>query len=222
MPLTAGTRLGPYEVLGPLGSGGMGEVYRARDSRLNREVAVKVLPENLAQDPGALARFAREARALAALSHPNLLGIFDFGREDGVAYAVMELLAGETLRARLLRSELGWREAAEIGISLAEGLSAAHSRGIVHRDLKPENIFLTSDGVVKILDFGLARRESMEAKGRGPALRTATLEPQPGTVTGTIGYMAPEQVTGAPGDARSDIFSLGCVLYEMITGDPTF
>jgi eukaryotic-like serine/threonine-protein kinase len=222
MPLTAGTHLGPYEVLGPIGSGGMGEVYRARDPRLNREVAVKVLPENLAQDPGALARFAREARALAALSHPNLLGIFDFGREDGVAYAVMELLEGETLRARLLRSELGWREGVEIGISLADGLSAAHSRGIIHRDLKPENIFLTSDGVVKILDFGLARTEPVVSEGPETDLETGSLHTQPGTVMGTAGYMAPEQITGASGDARSDIFSIGCVLYEMVAGRRAF
>jgi eukaryotic-like serine/threonine-protein kinase len=221
MTLPPGTRLGPYEVLGPLGSGGMGEVYRASDPRLGRDVAVKVLPDRLSADRGALSRFEREARSLAALSHPNLLGIFDLGREGQVAYVVTELLEGETLRARLLRSELRWQEAVEIGISLADGLSAAHSRGVIHRDLKPENIFLTSDGVVKILDFGLARRDTDEAGG-DKTLETASMQTEPGTVMGTAGYMSPEQVTGSSGDRRSDIFSLGCVLYEMAIGRRAF
>lgn len=222
MALSAGMRLGPYEVLAPLGRGGMGEVYRARDVRLDREVAVKVLPERLAQDPAALARFEREAKALAALSHPNLLGIFDFGQQAGVAYAVTELLEGETLRGRLARSALPWREALEIAVGMAEGLAAAHSRGVVHRDLKPENVFLTSDGQVKILDFGLARREPQISARDRSVFPTVTLQTEPGTVMGTVGYMSPEQVSGLPGDARSDIFSLGCVLYEMVTGDRAF
>src|SRR2546422_6799503 len=159
--LTTGARLGPYEVLAPLGAGGMGEVYRARDSRLDREVAIKVLPEHLADDPAALSRFEREAKAIAAISHPNILAIHDVGREGGVTFAVTELLEGETLRSRLSGSELPWREAVEIGAAVADGLAAAHSRWIVHRDLKPENVFLTSDGRVKILDFGLARRERL-------------------------------------------------------------
>src|SRR5712692_8413898 len=153
MPLSAGTRLGPYEILAPLGAGGMGEVYRARDSRLDRDVAIKILPERLAQDPQALARFEREAKAVAALSHPNILAIFDVGADQGVTYAVTELLEGETLRSHLGPAALPWRKAVEIGAAVADGLATAHSKGIDHRDLKPENIFFTSDGRVKILDF---------------------------------------------------------------------
>ena len=222
MILAAGNRLGPYEVLTPLGAGGMGEVYKARDSRLDREVAIKVLPEHLADDPAALSRFEREAKAIAAISHPNILAIHDFGREGGVTFAVMELLEGETLRSRLSGSELPWREAVEIGAAVADGLAAAHSRGIVHRDLKPENVFLTSDGRVKILDFGLARRERLLAPAEQAEAPTMTQETVPGTVMGTVGYMSPEQVIGQPGDARSDIFSFGCVLYEMAAGQRAF
>ena len=222
MSLPAGTRLGPYEILTPLGAGGMGEVYRARDSRLDRHVAVKVLPEHLADDPASLSRFEREAKAVAAISHPNILAIHDFGTEGGVTFAVMELLEGENLRGRLAGEPLPWREAVEIGIAVADGLAAAHARGIVHRDLKPENVFATSDGRIKILDFGLARREkTLTASGETMA-PTLTQQTMPGTVMGTVGYMSPEQVTGHPGDARSDIFSLGCVLYEMATGSRTF
>src|SRR5205807_168893 len=155
--LTASTRLGPYEIVAPLGAGGMGEVYRARDTRLGREVAVKVLPEPFASDPDRRARFEREARAVAAISHPNILGIHDYGTQGAVTYAVMELLEGETLHSRLDRGPLSWREVVEVGAAVAEGLAAAHARGIVHRDIKPENLFLTEDGRVKILDFGLAR-----------------------------------------------------------------
>ncbi|HEY3125013.1 MAG TPA: protein kinase [Thermoanaerobaculia bacterium] len=222
MILAAGDRLGPYEILGPLGAGGMGEVCKARDSRLDREVAIKVLPEHLAHDPAALSRFEREAKAVAAISHPNILAIHDFGREGGVTFAVMELLEGETLRSRLSESELAWREAVEIGTAVADGLAAAHSRGIVHRDLKPENVFLTSDGRVKILDFGLARREKLLSPVEHTEAPTMTQETVPGTVMGTVGYMAPEQVIGQPGDARSDIFSFGCVLYEMAAGQRAF
>ena len=222
MTLVAGTRLGPYEVIGPLGAGGMGEVYRARDERLDRDVAIKVLPQRLAEDPAALSRFEREAKALAALSHPNVLGILDFGQQDGVVYAVTELLEGETLRARLSRSTPSWREAAEVGVAIADGLAAAHSRGIVHRDLKPENVFLTSDGRVKVLDFGLARRDSISSPQDRSRLATMTQHTEPGTVMGTVGYMSPEQVSGQAGDARSDIFSMGCVLYEMVTGVRAF
>jgi eukaryotic-like serine/threonine-protein kinase len=156
MTLGAGSRLGPYEILSPLGAGGMGEVYRARDTKLDREVAIKVLPEKLAADATALARFEREARAVAALSHPNILGIYDLGSEDGIAYAAMELLRGETLRERLEEGALPQRKALEFGLQIAHGLAAAHEKGIVHRDLKPENVFVTSEGRVKILEFGLA------------------------------------------------------------------
>jgi serine/threonine protein kinase len=221
MPLTPGTKLGPYEIVAPLGVGGMGEVYRARDPRLERDVAIKVLPENLAADPVALARFEREAKAVAALSHPNILAIHDFGKDDGIHYAVTELLVGETLRSRLVMSSLPWRKAAEIAAAVADGLAAAHTKGIVHRDLKPENLFLTSDGRVKILDFGLARvtgpRPANEIDEAAPTVST-----EPGMVLGTIGYMSPEQVRSETADARTDIFSLGCVLYEMVSGKRPF
>jgi eukaryotic-like serine/threonine-protein kinase len=221
MTLVSGVRLGRYEILGPLGAGGMGEVYRARDTRLDRTVAVKVLPEALQGDDEALSRFEREARAIAALSHPNILAIHDFGHEGNVSYSVTELLEGETLRTALARGPLASRRAFEIGAAVAEGLSAAHARGIVHRDVKPENVFLISHGVVKILDFGLARHNdpgSHSADTRSPTVGGTT----PGIVLGTVGYMSPEQVRGEPADARSDIFALGCVLYEMLTGRRAF
>jgi dipeptidyl aminopeptidase/acylaminoacyl peptidase len=220
MTLAASTRLGPYEILAPLGAGGMGEVYRARDTRLGREVAIKVLPEKLASDPAALARFEREAQAVAALSHPNVLGLFDLAREGSTVYAVTELLAGQTLRNRLADGPLPQRKALEYGREIVQGLAAAHEKGIVHRDLKPENLFLTSEGRVKILDFGLAK---VEAFGRdvtqAPTEGVAT---EPGTVLGTVGYMSPEQVRGVPADPRSDIFSFGSTLYEMLTGERAF
>jgi serine/threonine-protein kinase len=200
----------------------MGEVYRARDLRLGREVAVKVLPEQLSGDEEALARFEREARAIAALSHPNLLAIYDFGVDGGVSFAVTELLHGETLRGALANGALPWRKAADIGAALAEGLAAAHSRGIVHRDLKPDNVFLTSEGRVKILDFGLARWVHGEA-ARDPTSAPTTPDPtRPGTVLGTVGYMSPEQVRGEATTAVSDLFAFGCVLHEMLTGRPAF
>ena len=222
MTLSAGTRLGPYEVLSPLGAGGMGEVYRARDTRLDREVAVKVLPEKLAEDSAALARFEREAKVLAALSHPNLVGIFDFAREGKVVYAVTELLEGETLRHRLATAAISWRESLKIAVPMAEGLAAAHSRDIVHRDLKPENVFLTSDGRVKILDFGLARREGPSSSVDQSVSPTLTQHTQPGTVMGTVGYMSPEQLLGEEVDQRADIFSYGAILYEMFVGKRAF
>ena len=222
MTLPAGTRLGPYEILSPLGAGGMGEVYRAKDTRLDREVAVKVLPEKFAEDSAALARFEREAKSLAALSHPNLVGIFDFGREGNVAYAVMELLEGETLRNRLATAAISWRESLEIAVPMAEGLAAAHSRDIVHRDLKPENVFLTSDERVKILDFGLARRETPSSSVDQSVSPTLTQHTQPGAVIGTVGYMSPEQVLGEATDHRADIFSYGAILYEMFVGERAF
>ncbi len=227
MSLTVGQRLGPYEILGALGAGGMGEVYRAKDTRLDREVAVKVLPAAVADDAERLARFEREAKAVAALSHPNILSIFDFGteREAGesghvVAYAVTELLDGETLRARLEDGSLTVRKTVEYAVQIARGLAAAHDKGLVHRDLKPENIFLLGDGQVKILDFGLAR-QVVASSGSG-ATQTVAAFTDPGTVLGTVGYMAPEMVRGQPVDARSDLFAFGAVLYEMLSGQRAF
>ena len=216
MNLSAGSRLGPYEILSPLGAGGMGEVYRARDTKLGRDVAVKVLPEAVAQRPDVLARFEREARAVAALNHPNILGIYDFGNERGVAFAVMELLEGENLRVRLDNGALPQRKAVEIAIQIAKGLAAAHERGVIHRDLKPENLFLTLDGRVKILDFGLAKMSSPEAAATNAPTTPAVTEP--GTVMGTVGYMSPEQVRGRNVDQRTDIFSFGAILFEMLAG----
>ena len=214
MPLAAGSRLGTYEIVSRIGTGGMGEVYRARDLKLSRDVAVKVLPEATAADPLALSRFQNEARAVAALSHSNILAIHDFGSEAGVAFAVMELLEGETLRQRLDRGPIPLRRAAEIARGIALGLAAAHQKGIIHRDLKPENLFLTKDGAVKILDFGLARTMPR----LGAADSTLTGRTEPGALLGTVGYMSPEQVRGEPADERSDIFSFGTVLYEMFSG----
>ncbi|HSE65194.1 MAG TPA: protein kinase [Thermoanaerobaculia bacterium] len=222
MALVARTLLGRYEVLAPLGAGGMGEVYRARDLRLGREVAVKILPEHLSGDPIALIRFEREARAVAALSHPNLLAIYDFGADGGVNFAVTELLRGETLRGALSAGAMPWRRAVEVGAALADGLAAAHSRGIVHRDLKPANIFLTEEGRVKILDFGLARWVQNPADGEPNSAPTTPDPTRPGTVLGTVGYMSPEQVRGETTTGSSDLFAFGCVLHEMLTGRATF
>jgi serine/threonine-protein kinase len=223
----AGQTLGRYRLLSPLGSGGMGEVYRALDTRLDREVAVKILPRRLADNPEAMRRFEREAKAVAALSHPSILSIHDFGTETlgdehGVRYAVMELLKGETLRSRLSRGPLPWRKAVGIGIEIAEGLSAAHAKGITHRDLKPENIFLTSDGRTKILDFGLARVKAAISDENTTSASTAPFMTDPGFVMGTPGYMSPEQARGDEVEAPSDIFSFGSVLYEMATGRRPF
>jgi len=219
--LPAGTRLGPYEIVAAIGAGGMGEVYQARDARLGRDVAIKVVTERLVGDRRHRARFEREARAVAAVSHPNILAIHDFGEEGGFFYAVTELLEGETLRQRVVRERLSLRRAVEIATAVAEGLAAAHSRGIIHRDIKPENIFLTSDGLVKILDFGLARPPVVGSEDQTSA-PTESAQTAAGTVLGTVGYMSPEQVSGELADARSDIFSLGCVLYEMLTGRRAF
>jgi len=200
----------------------MGEVYRAKDTRLDREVAIKVLPEHVAKDREALARFEQEAKAVAALSHPNILAIHDVGTEGGVPFAVMELLKGETLRERLRGAPLPWRKAVEIAAAIADGLAAAHAKEIVHHDLKPSNVFLTSDGVVKILDFGLARTVPPIRPEEQSDASTIAFDTEPRTVLGTVAYMSPEQVQGQKTDARSDIFSFGCVLYEMVTGRRAF
>ncbi|MBK8725503.1 MAG: protein kinase [Holophagaceae bacterium] len=228
MSLQPGTRLGPYEILSPLGSGGMGEVWKAKDSRLDRFVAVKVLPEQLGSNAEALARFEREAKAVAALNHPNILSIFDTGSHEGVAFAVMELLEGESLRDRLVHGPLPPRKAAELAIQMARGLAAAHDKGLIHRDLKPDNLWVTADGRLKILDFGLAKpaalprsisQSFMETEALGQAQPVNT---QKGLILGTMGYMSPEQVRGEGVDARSDIFSFGVVLFEMLTGRRAF
>jgi hypothetical protein len=222
MALSPGTRLGSYEILGPLGVGGMGEVYRARDAKLDRDVALKVLSDRLSGDPEALARFEREAKAIAALSHPNILAVHDFGVERGTVYAVTELLEGETLRDRIGGGALPVRKAIDYALQLASGLAAAHDKGIVHRDLKPENLFLTHDGRLKILDFGLARTIAPDPDLPLTQSPTARLATRPGTVLGTVGYMSPEQVRGRPADHRSDLFAFGAVLYEMLGGARPF
>ena len=219
MNLEPGSQLGIYEILESLGSGGMGEVYRARDPSLGREVAIKVLSQELSNNPSALERFEREARSIAALSHPNIVSIHQFARFEGHPYVVMELLDGETLRERLGRDQIPWRDQAAMGASVADGLAAAHEKGVIHRDLKPENIFLTKDGLVKILDFDLAIT-------RGPLFQNnqdeTAVKTSPGAIMGTAGYMSPEQIRGENITQESDIFSLGCILHEMATGKKTF
>ena len=222
MPLRPGTRLGPYEILGPIGAGGMGEVYRARDGRLSRDVAVKVLPASLQGDPDRLRRFEQEARATGQLNHPNVLVVFDTGLHDGAPYVVEELLEGETLRQKLSGAPLPARKAVDYARQIAEGLAAAHQKGIVHRDLKPENLFVTGDGRVKILDFGLAKLMSPADLGSALTEAPTRAETGAGVVLGTVGYMSPEQVRGQPTDHRADLFSLGAILYEMLTGRRAF
>ena len=223
MAVTSGTKLGPYEIEASIGAGGMGEVYRAHDARLDRTVAIKVLPTSFSADRDRLQRFAQEARAAAALNHPNILSIFDIGDDDhGAPYVVSELLEGETLRDRLRSGPLSTRKTVDYALQVARGLAAAHEKGIVHRDLKPENLFLTNDGRVKILDFGLAKLTRPEAttdSANAPTMQAGT---EPGLVMGTVGYMSPEQVRGKPADQRSDIFSFGAILYEMISGKRAF
>jgi Tol biopolymer transport system component len=221
MNLTPGTKLGPYEIVSLLGAGGMGEVYRARDSRLKREVAIKVLPQALSLDADRLRRFEQEALATAALNHPNILAVFDIGTHEGAPYVVSELLEGETLRERLRGGSVAMRKTLDYTLQIAHGLAAAHEKGIVHRDLKPENLFITKDGRVKILDFGLAKLTQPEPGGR-TALATATQATEAGVVMGTAGYMSPEQVRGVTVDPRSDIFSFGAILYEMLSGKRAF
>ena len=221
MTLTPGVRLGPYEIIAPLGAGGMGEVYRARDTRLKREVAIKVLPNTVSADADRLRRFEQEALATAALNHPNILAVFDSGTHEGAPYLVSELLEGETLREQLGRGKLVVRKAIDYGVQVARGLAAAHEKGIVHRDLKPENLFVTKDGRVKILDFGLAKL-TRPRSASDPGAPTIGGETEPGAVMGTVGYMSPEQVRGQDSDHRTDIFSFGAILYEILAGKRAF
>src|SRR5277367_5669444 len=224
MPLTAGTKLDGYEVLGLLGAGGMGEVYRARDPVLKRDVAIKVLPSFVSKDPDRLWRFEQEAQAAAALNHPNILAVYRFGVFEGAPYLVSELLVGETLRQQSERGPLPLRKAIDYGVQIAHGLAAAHDKGIVHRDLKPENLFVTKEGRIKILDFGLAKlkQQSDSDGGADTVGPTQTKQTEPGVVMGTVGYMSPEQVRGKPVDHHTDIFAFGAILYEMLSGKRAF
>ena len=223
MPLTSGTRLGHYEILGPIGAGGMGEVYRARDEKLKRNVAIKVLPPSFTQDAERLRRFEQEAQTAGGLNHPNITSVYELGEHEGSPYIVQELLEGETLRSRLAGGALPVRKATDYAIQVARGLAAAHEKGIVHRDLKPENLFITKDGRIKILDFGLAKLTQADgAVGPQTNLPTAPPATEPGMVMGTLGYMSPEQVKGKSADARSDIFSFGAILYESLSGSRAF
>ena len=222
MSFAAEVQLGPYKIVSLIGAGGMGEVYRARDTRLLRDVALKILPASFTTDPDRLRRFEQEARAVAALNHPNIVSVYDVGTSDGVHYIVSELLEGETLRQRIGPSGMPSRKAIDLAVQLANGLAAAHEQGIVHRDLKPENIFITHNGKVKILDFGLAKLHGAQSLGDTDDGLTAAAQTTAGQVLGTVGYMSPEQVRGKPADHRSDIFSFGSILYEMLTGQRAF
>src|SRR6202007_3217895 len=224
MILAVGRRVGPYEILAPLGAGGMGEVYRARDTRLGREIALKILPEFFARESDRLHRFEQEARAVAALNHPNILAVFDIGQHNGSPFLVSELLEGESLRAVLDCGALPQRKTIEYGVQIAQGLAAAHDKGIVHRDLKPENVFVTKDGRVKILDFGLAKlaQKARAGAAESDGITLTSSHTAAGVVMGTASYMAPEQVRGESADPRTDIFAFGAVLYEMLSGTRAF
>ena len=222
MTLPAGTRLGPYEILAPLGAGGMGEVYKAKDTRLDRTVAVKVLPAHLSASPESRQRFEREAKTISQLSHPHICALYDVGREGETDYLVMELLEGETLSSRLAKGPLPLEQTLRYGVEITDALDKAHRHGIVHRDLKPGNVMLTKSGV-KLLDFGLAKAMAPAAPaGNSTALPTQQGLTQEGTILGTFQYMAPEQLEGKEADARTDIFAFGAVLYEMATGEKAF
>src|SRR5437588_11691375 len=221
MTISVGNRLGSYEILAPLGAGGMGEVWRARDTRLGREVAIKILPADVASDPGRLKRFEKEARSASALNHPNIVTIYDVGTADSVSWIAMERVEGKTLRELLFGSALPIRKLLPIAAQVADGLAKAHEAGIVHRDLKPENVMVTKDGLVKILAFGLAKLTHPELDSGGTNLPTET-GASPGMILGTVGYMSPEQAAGQPLDFRSDQFSFGSILYEMATGKRAF
>src|SRR6185437_4646772 len=221
MPLTSGTQLGPYTIQSPLGAGGMGEVYRARDTRLGRDVALKILPESFDRDPNRLRRFEQETQAVAALNHPNILAIYDVGQHNSAPFLVSELLEGESLRAVLNRGPLPQRKVVEYAVQVANGLAAAHDKGIVHRDLKPENLFVCRDGRVKILDFGLAKLAA-NAPVEPDGATIISSQTAAGVVMGTASYMAPEQVRGEPVDPRTDMFAFGAVLFEMLSGKRAF
>ena len=222
MALAAGTRLGPYEILSPLGAGGMGEVYRARDARLSREVAIKVLPAPVASDPERLKRFEKEARSASALNHPSIVTIYDVGKTDGVSWIAMELVEGKTLRELLVSGALPVKRLLQLATPVAEGLARAHEAGIVHRDLKPENVMVTRDGLVKVLDFGLAKLIQLDGGATATSRATTETKTQPGILMGTVGYMSPEQASGEKVDFRSDQFSFGSIVYEMATGKRAF
>src|SRR5687767_11652380 len=222
MSLIQGTKLGRYEIRSKIGAGGMGEVYHARDLDLGRDVAVKVLPATFSADGNRLHRFQQEACAAGALNHPNVLIVHDIGAHDGAPYIVSELLEGETLRKRIGGTPLGQRRAIDYGLQIANGLAAAHEKGIIHRDLKPDNIFITNDGRVKILDFGLAKLTQLDGGQPQTDVPTRRVDTDPGVVMGTVGYMSPEQLKGRPVDQRSDIFSFGAILYEMLSGRRAF
>ncbi len=222
MTIAAGTKLGRYEIRAKIGAGGMGEVYRARDTQLGRDVAVKVLPPTYSVDEHRLSRFEQEASAASALNHPNILIVHDIGSHDGSPYVVSELLEGETLRTRISGAPLAQRRAIDYALQIAHGLAAAHEKGIVHRDLKPDNIFITKDGRVKILDFGIAKLTQPEGNQSQTEIPTRRVNTDPGVVIGTVGYMSPEQVRGKGVDHRSDIFSFGAILYEMLSGRRAF
>src|SRR5499425_85817 len=221
MPLAPGTHLGPYEITTPLGAGGMGEVYRARDTRLERSVAIKILPEQLSKDPTRRQRFEREAKAISCLNHPHICVLHDIGSQDGIDYLVMECVEGETLAKRLEKGPLPLEQVLKYGAQIADALDKAHRAGIVHRDLKPGNIMLTSTGA-KLLDFGLAKPTAAASLATMTATKLESPVTQEGTIVGTYQYMSPEQVEGKELDGRSDIFSLGAVLYEMLTGKKAF
>src|SRR5580765_2833074 len=220
MSLAAGTKLGPYEIQSPLGAGGMGEVYRARDTRLGRDVALKILPESFTRDTDRLLRFEQEARAVAALNHPNILAIHDVGKNNDSPFLVSELLEGQSLRDLLEQGPIPQRRAIEYGAQIAQGLAAAHDKSVVHRDLKPENLFITKDGRVKILDFGLAKLVVKTDESAGRTMTSA--HTSAGTVMGTASYMSPEQVRGEAADPPTDIFAFGAVMYEMLSGQRAF
>src|SRR6266849_1765245 len=221
-PISPNTKIAQYTIVSKIGEGGMGEVYRARDTKLGREVAIKVLPASLSENTDRLNRFEQEAQAAGALNHPNILVIFHIGTHEGAPYIVSELLEGETLRERMAGTALPQRKAIDYALQIAHGLAAAHEKGIVHRDIKPDNIFITDDGRVKILDFGLAKLTSATDGTSQTEVPTRKVNTDPGTVMGTMGYMSPEQLKGQPADHRSDIFSFGAILYEMLSGKRAF